>query len=130
MLKCTRWMDARRIMFAKMYEALRRAEVENPFLGNERPVRLTLLLGGVADGCSLEPYWESGFNNKAKGRPSQEKLRKKWAEPLFTYVAAFLDSVHMERNKCVWVHYNPTKSQISQGMAALSENDLGEDEDA
>ena len=129
LLKCKRWSAERKKMTNKINEALKKANAKKiDWNSKTLSTRLTLLLGGAADGCDLAPFWEDGYiSNKAVGKPSQERTRRKWAAPLFTYVSEFLACIQIERNKSIWAHYNPAKSQILYETAVMSPEDLDAD---
>ena len=81
--------------------------------------RLTLLLGGAADGHDLSDVWLEGFadNKAAEKKPARGKARYGDRAPLFTHVAEFLASIQTARNKLIWAHHNPAGGQTSHGMA-------------
>jgi hypothetical protein len=105
LLKCKRWHVERRVMSNKIDTALKKNKIKINWHKKDPLARLTLLLGGAADGCDLSPYWLEGFSNHAGGEPSQGRMRYGWRAPLFTYVADFFASIQADRSKAVWVHF-------------------------
>lgn len=122
LFKCKHWALQRKRMTRAIKSTMRRANIKLPRSPRPPPqARLTLLLGGTADGFSLSPVWEEGWSNKAGGTQHA---------PLFTHVATFLASINVERSACLWRHYEPTKSPILEGTAALLSASLGPDDEA
>ena len=118
---CPKWREERKIMYDSMHAALVKNGVTFKWPDRHSPARASLLLGGVVDGFDLSPYWAEGFKNAA----ATVKMPRKGAHPgsrapLFTHVARFLASIHVQRTSCIWKHYCNDKSPTPAGMTSLA----------